>query len=57
MVLGGPEAVEAGLVHLLGEGHGVVEGLHQLFVGVTAAVGVSAAGAYIIEIDLTDIEN
>ena len=57
VVFSSPEAVEAGIVHLLGKGHGVVQGLRQLLVGVPAPVGVPSVGANVVEVNLTHIQN
>ena len=57
VMFGHPHTVEAALVHMLGEGVGVVVSLGQLFVGVAAAVGGGAVGADVVQVNLADIED
>ena len=55
VMLGSPQAVVARIVHLLGQGHSVVEGLDQLIVGVASVVWIAAIGANIFEVYLADV--
>ncbi len=57
MVLGGPERVEAQLVHHAGDAAGGEEHLREAFVRIAALIRGRAGRADIVEVDLADIEH
>ena len=56
-MLGGPQHVEAELVHELGDVARGEEGFRQPLVGIAPLVGRRAVQAHIVELDLADIED
>ena len=57
VVLGHPHAVEAALVHVLGESLGMVVRLRQLLVGVATLVGGRTVGAHVVQVNLPHVQN
>ena len=57
VVLRHPHAVEPALVHVLGQGFGVIVRLDQLLVAVTALVGRRAVRAHVVQVDLPHVQN
>ena len=57
MVLRGPHAVIAQVVHVGGQRYGIGVGLHQLLVGIAAVVGGCAFSANVLQVNLADIQH
>ena len=57
VVLGHPHAVEAALIHVLGQRLGMLVSLRQLLVGVATLVGRRAVRAHVVQVDLPHVQN